>query len=149
MVNWDECDRNKILVCYDHLYIFFALKYFPDNYTSCRLWEKPRSEWKYYYGRGYDPLANHPDTALPFASVTIPFWEETLQLARDVQRHFASFNRFIGMDIGVSEDGPVVIDLNNIFGSGLFESVAGPMLKDDEVRRCLLEYGMVTHNKFR
>ncbi|WP_158223069.1 sugar-transfer associated ATP-grasp domain-containing protein [Halovibrio salipaludis] len=39
----------------DFLYIFFVLKYYPDNYSPCRLWEKPRSEWKYYYGSNYDP----------------------------------------------------------------------------------------------
>ncbi|MDF1756671.1 MAG: ATP-grasp fold amidoligase family protein [Verrucomicrobiales bacterium] len=340
LVDWTECRRNPVLVCFDHLYIFFALKSFPDNYACCRLHEKPRSEWKYYYGWGYDPLAiskrnrhvrrpectvlfedkeashalfrsfmlpqprqygavdpdddlngilsaifdqqdgkrvfikpvngdggkgaclaqresngifirqttdpkmlvpvenfrltlrsvlqegviqhphldelyaeslntvravtlltpekdillvgavlrigrgcnfvdngeqgglgslidlktgqlsdvaiddvgrrteNHPDTGVAFAEVTVPFWDETLELAREVQRQFSSFNRFIGMDIGISEDGPVLIEVNDIFGSGIFEAVAGPLLADDEVRRCLLEYGMVTHNKF-
>jgi hypothetical protein len=39
----------------DLLYIFFVLKYYPDNYTQCRLWEKDRSQWHYYYGSIYDP----------------------------------------------------------------------------------------------
>ena len=340
MVNWSECNRNFIRVCFDHLYIFFVLKYFPDNYTSCRLYEKPLSELKYYYGRGYDPLAiakrnrhvrrpecavlfedkevshalchsfmlpqphlygtldpgddlsaflerifagagarkvyikpvdgdggrgtciarrekghivvrqvtdpdrripcdnfrltlrsvlqegvdqhsalseiypealntvriatlltpemeiivvgailrigtggnfvdnggqgglaslidletgqlgpaatdyvgrpltTHPDSGFSFNSFQVPCWEDTLELARDVQRHLGPFNRFIGMDIGISETGPVLIEVNDIFGSGLFEAVAGPMLKDEEVRRCLSDYEMITHNKF-
>jgi len=37
------------------LYIFFALKYYPDNYGPCRLWEKDRSDWRFYYGSSYDP----------------------------------------------------------------------------------------------
>lgn len=55
LVNWSQCSRSKSGVVIDFLYIFFVLKYFPDNYSPCRLWEKPRSEWAYYYGSNYDP----------------------------------------------------------------------------------------------
>lgn len=55
MVNWDECTASRYQVLKDFLYIFFTLKYFPDNYSLCRLWEKDRSQWCYYYGSIYDP----------------------------------------------------------------------------------------------
>lgn len=55
MVNWNECKESKIKVALDFLYIFFILKYFPDNYSLCRLWEKNKEEWVYYYGSNYDP----------------------------------------------------------------------------------------------
>jgi len=54
-VNWAECTRSKCQVAFDFLYIFFRFKYYPDNYSPCRFWEKPRSEWAYYYGSNYDP----------------------------------------------------------------------------------------------
>jgi len=54
-VNWDECQASKLQVIKDFFYIFFKLKYFPDNYSLCRLWEKPKEEWVYYYGSIYDP----------------------------------------------------------------------------------------------
>ncbi|MCK0105469.1 sugar-transfer associated ATP-grasp domain-containing protein [Marinobacter sp. S0848L] len=54
-VNWDECTKKRRQVFFDFLYVFFRLKYFPDNYSSCRLWEKSRAEWVYYYGSNYDP----------------------------------------------------------------------------------------------
>lgn len=54
-VNWSECDRKKIEVAFDFLYIFFRLKYYPDNYSQCRLWEVDRKTWPYYYGSNYDP----------------------------------------------------------------------------------------------
>ena len=38
----------------DFFYIFFKMKYFPENYSLCRLWEKDRAEWNYYYGSIYD-----------------------------------------------------------------------------------------------
>jgi hypothetical protein len=54
-VNWDECEASRWQVAKDFAYIFFVLRYFPDNYSQCRFWEKSRSEWKYYYGSIYDP----------------------------------------------------------------------------------------------
>jgi len=56
-VDWNACNRNPILVFFDHLYIYFVLGYFPDNYNSCRLWEVDRSNWSKYLGSGYDPRA--------------------------------------------------------------------------------------------
>jgi glutathione synthase/RimK-type ligase-like ATP-grasp enzyme len=54
-VNWQECTKSKFQVAKDFVFIFFSLKYFPDNYSPCRLWEKSRAEWIYYYGSNYDP----------------------------------------------------------------------------------------------
>ncbi|MEM6280049.1 MAG: sugar-transfer associated ATP-grasp domain-containing protein [Verrucomicrobiota bacterium] len=338
-VDWTQCDRNPLLVFSDHLYIFFVLRYFPDNYTACRLWEKPRTEWKYYYGRGYDPFAvslrnrhirrpecsvlfedkevchqlcqswgfplpvqlavldpglnfaeelgqlteksaakrffvkpvdgdggrgacvvekaeselivressnpgeycapesfqltrrsvvqeaiqqhprldelfphslntvriatlfspestvrvvgaflrigkgnqfvdngdqggigaaihletgqlaktasnnrgrhfeKHPDTGMSFGDVTLPFWKDVLELAREVQHGFAPFNRFLGMDIGFSESGPVLVEVNDIFDCGRFESVVGPIFRDPEVLRICREYELITHGR--
>lgn len=55
LVNWDECSVSKYKVVKDLLYIFFRLRYFPDNYSPCRLWEKQRALWHYYYGSSYHP----------------------------------------------------------------------------------------------
>ena len=55
LVPWHECTRSRINVLKDLLYIFFVLKYYPDNYGPCRLWEKDKSEWSFYYGSSYDP----------------------------------------------------------------------------------------------
>lgn len=54
-INWEECTVPKIQVVKDLLYIFFYLKYYPDNYSACRLYEKERRLWHYYYGSNYDP----------------------------------------------------------------------------------------------
>lgn len=55
LINWKECKKSKLKVAYDLMYIFFRLKYYPFNYSLCRLWEKPRNEWKFYYGSNYEP----------------------------------------------------------------------------------------------
>lgn len=53
-VNWEECTSSRYQVIKDFLYIFFWLKYYPENYSYCRFWEKDRDQWKYYYGSNYD-----------------------------------------------------------------------------------------------
>lgn len=55
LVDWDRCSESKIKVLSDFLYIFFILRDFPDHYFPCRLWEKSREEWPYYYGSNYNP----------------------------------------------------------------------------------------------
>lgn len=55
LINWQECKRSKVRVCGDLLYIFFVFKYYPYNYSLCRLWEKPRADWAFYYGSIYEP----------------------------------------------------------------------------------------------
>lgn len=54
VMNWELCTRSRIYVAWDLLYIFFHLHYYPENYSLCRLWEKKRSSWRYYYGSIYD-----------------------------------------------------------------------------------------------
>jgi hypothetical protein len=59
LVNWEECKKGKLAVIGDFLYIYFVLKDFPDNYSICKLWDKPKSEWVYYYGSNYNPYQRH------------------------------------------------------------------------------------------
>lgn len=55
-INWNKCKKNKFLVYLDLQFIFWILRYYPENYYSCRLWKKKKSDWFYYYGSIYDPL---------------------------------------------------------------------------------------------
>ena len=339
LVEWKQCPRNVLLVFWDHLYIFFVLGYYPDNYASCRLWEVDRKDWIYYFGSGYDPAslrrrkrqvmrpdcealfedkevcyhlcrsfelplpvqycAISPDDdfaavvgelfekrgaerlvvkqvgeadgkgtclvekdergelgvrqvsdplrkisvngfSLPtravvqewvrqhavvsgvsgqalntvrmvtlftpekeviivgayirigtgtsfldsgsgvgvkidvetgrlderssdgrgrdvdfkpaaydkLSEVVLPDWDEALVLARKVQTCFAPFNRFLGMDIGFSESGPVLIEINDVFDCGRFEGVTGPILKNAAVLECCKKYGLLTHRRW-
>lgn len=58
-IDWSECAKGKFRVIGDLLHIFFRLRYYPDNYSPCRLWEKEREEWKYYYGSTYHPWSRN------------------------------------------------------------------------------------------
>jgi glutathione synthase/RimK-type ligase-like ATP-grasp enzyme len=56
LVNSEQCPVSKRKIFQDLIYIFFRLKYFPYNYSSCRFWEKSRDQWSFYYGSLYDPF---------------------------------------------------------------------------------------------
>lgn len=58
-INWNHCDKSYFQIMKDLIYIFFRLGYYPDNYSPCRLWEKTREEWSYYYGSTYNPLQRY------------------------------------------------------------------------------------------
>ncbi len=56
LVDWRECSASRLQVVRDFLHIFFVLRNFPDNYASCRLFEKDRREWPFYFGSSYNPF---------------------------------------------------------------------------------------------
>ncbi len=53
LIDWNICNVSKYRVASDLIYIFFKLKYYPDNYST--LWEIDKNKWKYYYGSIYEP----------------------------------------------------------------------------------------------
>lgn len=55
LIDWEVCKKSKLKVAGDFIYLFFIYKNFPDHYQQCRLWEKTRSEWAYYWGSNYNP----------------------------------------------------------------------------------------------
>lgn len=56
LIDWTDCKIGRMQVVKDLLYIFFKLKYYPDNYSSCRLWNVDRVHWCKYYGSMYNPF---------------------------------------------------------------------------------------------
>lgn len=56
-------------------------------------------------------IETHPDTGAPLLDLTVPFWDEILQIA--VKTSEASGLGFIGVDIALDRDkGPIVMELN-------------------------------------
>lgn len=50
-----DCAKRGPALALDLLIWFFDYKTFPGHYGLSRLWEVPKSEWKYYYGSNYNP----------------------------------------------------------------------------------------------
>jgi len=55
---------------------------------------------------------HHPVTGVKIIGFKIPFWQESLQMAKDAALHNKK-NRSIGWDIAVTNDGPVLIEGNS------------------------------------
>ncbi|GAW65980.1 hexapeptide transferase family protein [Geoanaerobacter pelophilus] len=76
--------------------------------------------------------ARHPDSGLPFKDFQIPYWPEVVELAKRVQQHF-HYHKLLGLDLCITEEGPLLIEINEEQDLGGTEMVYGPVLKNPEV----------------
>ena len=58
-------------------------------------------------------MDRHPQTNVIFKDFTIPFYQESVVMAKSLHQLFQQFF-MIGWDIGITPDGPIVIEANNI-----------------------------------
>lgn len=56
-------------------------------------------------------LTHHPDTGTLLDGVQLPFWEESKELAKTTMR-VQPMMRFSGLDIAITETGPLVVETN-------------------------------------
>lgn len=59
---------------------------------------------------------SHPDTGFIFKDYQLPFWSEIKQLVIDTAKKFPELS-FVGWDIAISEEGPVIIEGNGAPGT--------------------------------
>jgi hypothetical protein len=85
-------------------------------------------------GKTYKRLAEHPVSRVRIAGEMLPQWPEVKQLA--LKAAAAARNlRLVGWDIGLSPNGPVLIDGNQNWGEETFQVVLGRGLWTPEFRR--------------
>lgn len=77
-----------------------------------------------------------PLTGVRFADFVIPRWDEILELAERVQKTF-SYYKMLGPDITLTEDGPMLYEINATPDLAALEQ-HGPLLKKQEI---LAEFG--------
>ena len=66
--------------------------------------------------KGYEQkLTHHPDTGAPLVGIQLEGSEDVKALALEASRKFG-FMGTIGWDIGLTRDGPVIIEGNNLWG---------------------------------
>ncbi|KGJ96946.1 hypothetical protein GAB14E_1414 [Colwellia psychrerythraea] len=53
----------------------------------------------------------HPDSGAQLSGVQLPFWRESMNLAKSCLRVFPNTN-FVGLDIAISVSGPIIVELN-------------------------------------
>jgi hypothetical protein len=83
---------------------------------------------------GFDgtTYTSHPSSGKLFKGFVIPFWKEVLRLSESVQKNF-NFHKMLGLDVCVTENGPLIIEINSDSDMVALEMTYGPILKRKEV----------------
>jgi hypothetical protein len=82
----------------------------------------------------------HPDTGAPITGVEVPYWPEIRDMVLHAGR-VLSFMEYIGWDIVVTPDGPVVLEANINTGMNVLQ-VHQPLLADRRTRAYYAERGV-------
>lgn len=91
-------------------------------------------------------IARHPDSDFLFSGVKIPYWKEILEELKEFARNSGD-NRFIGWDVAVSPDGPVIIEGNHAWGAHIAQVNSTGILTDSFVKILSDEVGIIIDNK--
>ncbi|MFO7669652.1 MAG: sugar-transfer associated ATP-grasp domain-containing protein [Bacteroidales bacterium] len=85
---------------------------------------------KYAYSGRIDApqyrLERHPQTNTTFQDFSIPFYKESVETVKSMHQLFQQFF-MIGWDVGITPDGPIVIEGNNITTLFPFQVIYGGM----------------------
>ena len=79
---------------------------------------------------GFQPVERHPDTSMVIADIVVPHWREALDLVVRAHRDVPEFARFVflGWDVAITADGPVLIETNSGWGAFNHQVSGGPPL---------------------
>jgi len=95
-----------------------------------------------FNGREY--LA-HPSTGKEFKGCSIPHWDTVVELSQRVQRYFF-YHKMLGIDICMTEEGPLIIELNAEPDMIALEMTYGPILSRREVWTQFNKYDLLINN---
>lgn len=82
----------------------------------------------------------HPESGLPLMGETLPHWQELMDLAREVAQIFPAV-KYQSMDIAITPDGPLIIEVNTSGGFDLPQLATGEGFMKPEVRDFFRRHG--------
>lgn len=97
------------------------------------------------YGNEY---LSHPVSKTVFEGCDVPEWNKVAKLAIKVQKAFP-YNKMLGHDIAITENGPVLIEINPSTDLVFQEQTAGPLLKNKHVYKEFERYGLLVNSPQR
>jgi hypothetical protein len=73
------------------------------------------------------PITLHPDTGAPIIGIGLPFWRDSIELVCGA--HATAFRRFafLGWDIALTKEGPVLLETNSGWGALFHQMLDGPL----------------------
>lgn len=80
-------------------------------------------------GLDTDYIQNHPTTGKPIVGTRIPYWTELKELAEKAHALFPN-SGVLGWDIGMSDEGPVIVECNNSPFHTLYQLATGEGVKN-------------------
>lgn len=74
-----------------------------------------------------EAVVNHPDTGAPILGIQLVFWQESIDLVR--RAHTLAFPRFpfLGWDIALTKEGPILLETNSGWGAIFHQMLDGPL----------------------
>lgn len=57
-----------------------------------------------------DPITHHPDTNMTLFGLTLPFWDEILEISGEAAKNVPL--KYLGIDLAIASAGPVVLEIN-------------------------------------
>ena len=93
-------------------------------------------------GKGLDleELNNHPETGRPLVGLALPHWSELRKINDACARLFAPM-RYLSLDIALTADGPLIVEVNMGGGFDLPQLATGSGLLTDEFVSCFKAWG--------
>ncbi len=82
-------------------------------------------------GMSVEQMTTHPSSDVAFDQVQIPLWDEVMALAKKAHS-LSPENGILGWDIGVTQDGPVIIECNTNPFHSLYQIATGRGILNDE-----------------
>ncbi|WP_303286388.1 sugar-transfer associated ATP-grasp domain-containing protein [Marinobacter sp. SS8-8] len=84
----------------------------------------------------------HPDSGILFNDFAIPCWNQVRSLASAVQKKI-NYHKIIGMDIAITNSGPVIIEINSIYDNVGLEGICGPLFSRKDVYELFMSYKLI------
>ena len=92
---------------------------------------------KLAYDKRGNRMLRHPTSDIEFEGFQIPKWDDVMKMSLAVQKS-CPFYKLLGLDVALTNDGPVLIEANPNPDLVFQEQGSGPLLADERV---LVEFG--------